>query len=181
MEAALASGDNTDADKIADKYQKEILMAADEILAKMEFKMQISGIFDDANLNFIAAVKKSGDYVVGNAKITADNFDKIVPDYSKVCEEEQKVSPDSFPASCLKAGFTEGIRSKIDLSKRTKNGKGQTVDTVSIVLSETGIYVDGKKVSDPIKFNIQEILAQQEAMANVDMSADEAELDFDVE
>ena len=108
-------------------------------------------------------------------------MDKIVPDYSKICEEEQKLSSDSFPASCMKAGLTEGIRSQIDLSKRTKNGKGQTVDTVSIVLNETGIYVDGKKVSDPIKFNIQEFLAQQEAMANVDMSADETELDFDVE
>ena len=181
IEEALASDGNADTDKIADKYKKDIITAVDEIIAKMEFKMQISGIFNDANLNFIVAVKKSGDYVVGNAKITAENLDKIVPDYSKICEEEQKVSPDSFPASCMKAGLTEGIRSQIDLSKRTKNDKGQTVDTVSVVLNEMGIYVDGKKVSDPIKINIQEFLAQQEAMANVDMSADEAELDFDVE
>ena len=47
--------------------------------------------------------------------------------------------------------------------------------------NETGIFVDGKKVSDPIKFNLKDVLAQQEAMAKVDMSADEAELDFAVE
>ncbi|MBQ8784904.1 MAG: hypothetical protein IJZ59_02550 [Alphaproteobacteria bacterium] len=181
MEEALANKDNADMTKIDDKYQKELMLVVDDVLAKMEFKMQVNGVFEDANLNFVAATKKAGDYVVGNAKITVENLDKIVPDYSKICEEEQKASPDSFPASCLKAGFTEGIRSKIDLSKRTTNNKGQTIDTVSIVLNETGIYVDGKKVSEPIKFNIQELLAQQEAMANVDMSADEAELGFDVE
>ena len=181
MEEALTGDGSVEANKVADKYQKEIIMASDEVLSKMEFKMQFSGIFDDANLNFIAALKKSGDYVVGNAKITAENFDKIVPDYSKICEEEQKLSSDGFPASCMKAGLTEGIRSKIDLSKRTKNDKGQTVDTFSIVMNETGVFVDGTKVSDPIKFNIKDVLAQQEAVAQVDMSATEAELDFVVE
>ena len=181
LEEVIADKDNTGVKKIDDKYQKELMLVVDDVLAKMEFKMQISGVFEDANLNFIVATKKAGDYIVGNAKITVENLDKIIPDYSKICTQEQKTSPDSLPASCMKAGLTEGIRSKIDLSKRTTNNKGQTVDTVSIVLNETGIYVDGKKVSEPIKFNIQEFLAQQEAMANVDMSADEAELGFDVE
>lgn len=141
-------------------FAKEAVAIAEDILKTVEYKMRITLVFDDADATFLLALKKSGDYVVGNGKVTLVNFDKIVPDYTKQCEEERKANSDSFPESCIKAGMSEMVRGYVDISKRKTNDKGQTVDEIDIVLNETGVYVGGDKVAGAVEFNLSQMLAE---------------------
>lgn len=150
---------------------KEVVGIVDDILKTAEYKMRINLVFDDADATLLLALKKSGNYVVGNGKVTFNNFDKIVPDYTKQCEAEQQNNPGSFPESCMKAGMSGMFRSYVDLSKRRKNDQGQTVDEIDIVLNETGIYVNGDKIGDAFELNLSRMLA--EYLVKQPLSSDE--------
>lgn len=165
------AADNGELSPDEEALAKEVVGIVDDILKTAEYKMRIKLAFNDADAALLLALKKSGDYVVGNGKVTFINLDKIVPDYAKQCEAEQQNSPDSFPESCMKAGMSGMLRGYVDLSKRKKNDKGQTVDEIDIVLNETGAYVNGDKIGDAVEFNLSQMLA--EYLVKQPLSSDE--------
>lgn len=175
-DAADADTD-TDEEKLSpeeEAFAREAVAIAEDILKTAEYKMRMTLVFDDADATFLLALKKSGDYVVGNGKVTLVNFDKIVPDYTKQCETERKANPDSFPEVCMKAGMSEMVRGYVDTSRRKTNGKGQTVDEIDIVLNETGVYVGGDKVADAVEFNLSQMLAEYMTKQPLSLDATEA-------
>ncbi len=184
---AVISGTSVDeADKFSPEEEalaKEAVEIIDNILKTAEYKMRIELVFDDAGATLLLALKKSGEYVVGNGKITLLNFDKIVPDYAKQCEEEQKNNPASFAESCLKAGMTDMVRAYVDTSKRKTNDKGQTVDEVDIVLNEQGVYVGSEKITDAVEFNLSKLLTEYlvQQSQNKEALAEVSEISIDTD
>lgn len=142
-----------------ERLMKNITAVVNEITKKMELKFQADLNFAQSDVNMLAALKKSGKFLVGNGEVTVYNLDLLVPDYSKQCEEEQKLNPSSYPPSCMKSSFSSAIFEYIDKSKRTTDASGRTIDKVEIVFSETGIFVNGQNVGDPIEFDLNEMIA----------------------
>ena len=159
MQETLRNHDNQELNPDEKAIIREVGDILDEISKTAQLKLQFNVKFAGGDVIYALGLKKKGKYIVGNGKVKIYNLDKIIPDYAKQCEEEQRINPSTVPMACMKAGMTGFFDEYIDKSKRTVDNKGQTVDTINIVFNETGIYVKGEKVSDPIEFDIKEIFS----------------------
>ncbi len=143
-----------------EQLMRDLASVIEDVTKQMEFKFDADLNFVQSDIKILSALKKSGKFLVGNVEVTIYNLDLLVPDFSKQCEEEQKLNPSSYPQSCMKAGFSSSFSEYIDKSKRTTDEQGRTVDKVEIVLTETGIFVNGENVGDPIEFDLNSMIAE---------------------
>ena len=135
-------------------------LAVADILKVAELKAKIVLKFSNADMTSLLAAKMSDNYLIGNMDVTFVNLDNIAPDYKAQCEAERKTAVDKIPDSCMKISMLGMLRDYVDFSKRTK-AQGQTIDKIKVVFDKTGVFLNGKKVSDAIQYDFNELIAER--------------------
>lgn len=143
-----------------DKLNKDMALAVADILKVAELKAKIVLKFSNADMTSLLAAKMSDNYLIGNMDVTFVNLDNIAPDYKAQCEAERKTAVDKIPDSCMKISMLGMLRDYVDFSKRTK-AQGQTIDKIKVVFDKTGVFLNGKKVSDAIQYDFNELIAER--------------------
>lgn len=143
-----------------DKLDKDMALAVADILKVAELKAKIVLKFSNADMTSLLAAKMSDNYLIGNMDVTFVNLDNIAPDYKAQCEAELKTAVDKIPDSCMKISMLGMLRDYVDFSKRTK-AQGQTIDKIKVVFDKTGVFLNGKKVSDAIQYDFNELIAER--------------------
>ncbi len=120
----------------------------------VKLNLDLNIALDQAEIVAPIILERSGNYFIGNADVTIYNYDKLTPDNSQQCEEEQKNNPSSMSWSCLKSDNSGPFDEFIDKSKRTTDAQGRTVDKIKFVFDTTGVYANGNKLDEPLEFDI---------------------------
>lgn len=171
----ISSMDDVDLDKL----NKDMALAVADILKVAELKAKMVLEFSNADMTSLLAAKMSDNYLIGNMDVTFTNLDNIAPDYKAQCEAEQKTAVDKIPDSCMKISMLGMLRDYVDFSKRTKV-QGQTIDKIKVVFDKTGVFLNGKKVSDAIQYDFNELIAERFSSVSSASGANNADLSDDI-
>ena len=126
--------------------------AAAQVMKDVKLSVKSRVKFEKATIEMIAKVNQSGDYMVGNGKILVKNFDVLYPDLTDECKKDKQNASNTIPDSCIKNMTSMAYRKYLDMEKRTKDNMGQTVDIFKVDIDSDGVYINGKKARDAIKF-----------------------------
>ena len=140
----------------------DALPILDEMAQKTVLKQRVTADFAEGEAEILLALQKSGNYIVGNGKITLVNFDKIAPDYATTCAAElsrfEYQASARVPEACQKFSVLEPLRAFINMSQRQTDKDGRTVDIIPVVLTKGGIFVAGQNVHKGLEFDMKTLL-----------------------
>ncbi len=136
-----------------EQFIRDFISKIDIAVKDVKTNFDADAVIDQSEIVAVGAAERSGNYFVGNADVTLYNYDKLRPDNSKQCEEDQKNNPSSVSWACMQADKPGAFDEYIDKSKRTIDAQGRTVDVIKVVFDATGVYVNGTKTADPIEID----------------------------
>lgn len=145
-------------EKLQDKQQNNIL-ALDEdndhtdeiselswhsLLSGKEIKYKFSALFEQGAINGNGYLKIKKDEMINVMQFEIVNFDILSPDTGKACRARQAKNPSDMASECPSGGFLDFLRPYVDINKRIKNDKGQTVDKFIVRQSNAENTINGK-------------------------------------
>ena len=139
----------------AQELEKKLNAAGDQLLSTLVLNIdELSVQNDQAGLHLTGQIKYAEPSFNATAKLTVTNFDLISPKAppidEKACKEalERMTGKErQLPAQCIQnAGLLEALRPYLSTAQHTKNAKGQTIDTFTIVYTANALTVNGQTV-----------------------------------
>lgn len=132
----------------SEKMSQEMKQAFQEMLIGKDIRYKFEIVFINGTISGVGKLDIKKDDIDYITKITITNFDKISPDTQKICAEQRGKTP-KIPEECLKMGVLEILRPYLDMSKRSVNDKGETVDVLTVQQTNAGKYINGKRIDSP--------------------------------
>lgn len=117
------------------------------LLIGKDIKYRLSALFNRGSINGNGRLEIKKDDVLNVMKLEVVNFDILSPDTGKACREQQAKDPSGTPLKCPSGGFFDSLRPYLDIDKRIKNDKGETIDEFIVRQSGSGSTINGKPVS----------------------------------
>lgn len=135
--SADSDGDEAEPVEVSQENWRSLLIGKD-------VKYKFSVLFDRGSINGKGRLEIRKDDVLNVMKFEVVNFDVLSPDTGKACRERQAKNPSALPLRCPSGGFLDSLRPYLDVGKRVKNSKGETVDEFIVRQSGTESTINGK-------------------------------------
>ena len=137
---AVSDDDETELVEVSSENWRSLLIGKD-------VKYKFSALFDRGAISGNGCLEIKKDDVLNVMKFKVVNFDVLSPDTGKACRERQAKDPSGMPLRCPSGGFLDSLRPYLDIGKRVKNDKGETVDEFVVRQSGAGSTINGKPLS----------------------------------
>lgn len=156
---ALDKGDDVEID------EKELIKVLDDVLDTAKLQETIAIKFADAGVSVELNLQRKNNFMQGDGKINIKNLYNVFPEL-KECQKNPKSPQCTQNPAVLMGG---GI---IDISSNNQ--------TIKITFTDKGIFVNGKKIGEPIELDLQKILQEEKETSNTSSDDNDAE-DAEVE
>lgn len=153
------------------ELEKKLAAAEDQLLSTLVLNVnEISVENDNAGLHLTGQIKYAEPSFNATAKLTVTNFDFISPKPAPIDEKACKAALErmsgqerQLPPQCIQnAGLLEALRPYLATAQHSKNTKGQSVDTFTIVYTANALTVNGQTV-----FSAEDIQKANEELSKV--------------
>lgn len=139
--------------------EEKLISVLDEVLDTAKFITDVQVNFAHANITNHFNLYRKHNYLQGTGKITVNNLFSIFPEI-KTCRQNPQAP------ECAKIAFLTELFSFFDLSKNNS--------VYNLKYTSTGIYLNNKKIGEPVKFDLREIMQENsEKSLNDENSFDE--------
>lgn len=130
--------------EISNYNYDEIVKSLNEALDTAKLRETVKVEFADAEIKAVFEFYRKDMYLQGYGNFTINNFFNIFPEL-KECQSNPQAQ------ACMYNPFYAGLSEYIDLSKNPAK--------CNLMFSSDGIFLNGEKVSEPLKLDLQEIFS----------------------
>lgn len=149
---ALDKGDDFEID------EKEMIDGLDDVLDTAKLQETIAIKFVDAEVSVELNLQRKDNYIQGDGEINIKNLYNVFPELEECQKNPKSPQCTQNPAVLMGGGI-------IDISSNNQ--------TIKIKFTDKGIFVNNKKVGEPIELDLQKIL-QEDDKVGTSVDADDA-------
>ncbi len=149
---ALDKGDDFEID------EKEMIDGLDDVLDTAKLQETIAIKFVDAEVSVELNLQRKNNFMQGDGEINIKNLYNVFPELEECQKNPKSPQCTQNPAVLMGGGI-------IDISSNNQ--------TIKIKFTDKGIFVNGKKIGEPIELDLQKIL-QEDDKVGTSVDADDA-------